>query len=339
MKSVKITGVRSALVEEVAMPQSAGEFVVIKVNVAPMCTEYKYFLEGAHHQRFGHEAVGVVEQVAQPGKVKPGDRVVAMPRYACGRCDLCLRGDFIYCQSTIDPLKTTGSQTGQDTYAQYYLKQDWLALPIPDDVSDEHAAMACCGFGPTFGAVKQLEVSPTDTVLIMGLGPVGLGGVINASFRGAKVIGVEGNPYRAKLALELGAAEVFAPSDPNIHEKIKQVSAGRGIDRAIDCSGATVAQRLMIDSLRPRGKAAFVGEGGEVPLNVSKDMLRKGIELIGCWHYNLGDYPEMLEVIRHNRTKIDRLITHRFEMKDIQKAFELQVSGACGKVLLYPQKV
>jgi L-iditol 2-dehydrogenase len=336
MKSVRIIGKSSAMVEDVLIPLAGGEFVVIKIFIAPMCTEYKYFLDGVHHQRFGHEAVGVVDQIAQSGKVKPGDRVVAMPRYGCGKCNLCLQGDYIYCQSNLDPLKATGNTAGQDTYAQYYLKQDWLTLPIPDDISNEHAAMACCGFGPTFGAVKRLFISPTDCVLITGLGPVGLGGVVNASYRGAKVFGVESNPYRARLALELGATAIFDPADPDILAKIMQATGKNGIDKAIECSGSTLAQRLMIDSLRPRGKAAFVGEGNEVSISVSKDLLRKGIELIGCWHYNLGDYPEILAVIRNNSQKIDRLITHKFPLNNIQEAFELQAKGSCGKVLLYP---
>ncbi|HMN60123.1 MAG TPA: hypothetical protein PJ988_07150, partial [Anaerolinea sp.] len=102
--------------------------------------------------------------------------------------------------------------TGTAAYAQYLIKPDWLLLPIPEDISTEHAAMACCGLGPTFGAMQRLAVEAFDTLLICGLGPVGLGGVINAVRRGARVIGVESNPYRAQLALQLGAEIVLDPT-------------------------------------------------------------------------------------------------------------------------------
>ena len=109
--------------------------------------------------------------------------------------------------------------------AQYLLKQDWMLLPIPDDMSYEHAAMACCGLGPTFGAFQTMGVDRYDTVLITGLGPVGLGGVINAVYRGARVIGVDANRYRAKLALELGASAVIDTG------RRRCFAAGAGINR------------------------------------------------------------------------------------------------------------
>jgi len=95
------------------------------------------------------------------------------------------------------------SHDGSATMAQYLVKPDWLLIPIPDDVSYDHAGMACCGLGPTFGAFNSMKVDRFDTVLITGLGPVGLGGIVNARYRGARVIGVESNPWRAQRACEL----------------------------------------------------------------------------------------------------------------------------------------
>ena len=125
--------------------------------------------------------------------------------------NLCLAGDFIYCRNTLDVYGLTGNTTGRDTYAQYFLKQDWLLVEIPDDLALEHASMGCCALGPTYTAVKRMEVGPFDTVIITGLGPVGLGGVINATFRGARVIGVEPSPYRAKLAKGPGRRNCARP--------------------------------------------------------------------------------------------------------------------------------
>ena len=109
-----------------------------------------------------------------------------------------------------------------------------------------------------------------------------------------------------------------------------------GADKAVDCSGAAAAQRLLIDSVRRRGEVAFVGEGGELTLHVSGDMLRKGLTLHGQWHYNLADTPRMMRTIRACGAQLDRLITHRFPMSRVQEAWELQLTGNCGKVLLDP---
>lgn len=317
-------------------PAAAGVFAVVKIRSAPMCTEYKGFRDGQRGDRLGHEAAGEVVEVAQRGKVAVGDRVVVMPQYPCGRCGLCLRGEYIHCQELVDVSAETGSTSGTATYAQFLLKQDWLLVPIPDGMSYDHAAMACCGLGPTFGAMQRMRVGAFHTLLITGLGPVGLGGVVNGVLRGARVIAVEGHPYRAALARQLGAAEVLDPSDGEAAAKILDLTDGAGVDRAVDCSGAAPAQRLMIEALRRRGQAAFVGEGGELSIAVSRDMIRKGISLHGSWHYNLADTPRVMELIARAAGQLDKLITHRYPMSRVQDAWELQVSGECGKVVLDP---
>lgn len=317
-------------------PTPKENFVLVKVHAVPMCTEYKGFKAGHTGDGFGHEAAGEVVEVAQPGRVKVGDRVAVQPGHSCGKCPMCLIGEFIHCQKGRNVREITGSSAGTATYAQYLLKQDWLLSPIPDGVSYEHAGMACCGLGPTFGAMQQMQVNALDTVLITGLGPVGLGGVINAHYRGARIIGVESHPYRANLAKELGAEVVLNPNDENVLQQIMDLTDGVGVDKAVDCSGASQAHRLMVDALRRKGQACFVGEGGEFPLAASRDMIRKGLVLRGNWHYNLGDYPKLIKIIRESPKQLDTFITHTFPMREVQKAWELQITGECGKVVLDP---
>lgn len=336
MNVAAITGERQSAIIERPDPRPAGEIVVVKIHVAPMCTEYKAWLTGRPNERLGHEAAGEVAEVAGCGRLRLGDRLVAMPLAACGACALCRTGDYIHCQHGLDLLKETGSEAGTATYAQYLLKTEWLLLPIPDDLSYEHASMACCGLGPTFGAMQRMGVDAFDTVLITGMGPVGLGGVINGVFRGARVIAVESQPYRAALARELGAAAVIDPTSPSALEQIRDLTNGLGADKAIDCTGVPAAQRLLIDVVRRRGHVAFVGEGGELAVNVSADLLRKGLTLHGSWHWNLHHWPRLLQVIRGAGPQIDRLVTHRFPLEQVQEAWELQATGNCGKVLLYP---
>lgn len=330
MKAAAIIGKKEAELVEIPDPSPVGEFVLIKIHRVPMCTEYKGYLKGQKNDNLGHEAVGEVIEVAQPGKVSVGDRVVLQCGSGCGQCALCYSGEHIHC------LNWSWPETRNPRFAQYALQKDWLCSKIPDDISYDHAGLALCGLGPSFGAMDQIGVKATDTVLITGLGPVGLGGVINARHRGARVIAVESVPYRANIGKELGAEEVFDPNDSDILEKIKELSGGEGVDKALDFSGAALAHRLMLDATRRRGEVAFVGEGSEFPLIVSSDMIRKGLVLRGNWHYNISDFPKLVRVIQTSKGKLDRLITHHFPMSEVRDAFELQTTGKCGKVFLDP---
>lgn len=336
MKSAAISGVKQAEIREVPEPQAGGKYVKVKVAVAPMCTEYKAYQKGTVTDSLGHEAAGTVAAVGRPGPFSPGDRVVVMPSFPCGVCRYCLAGAYIHCRDAEDPLAATGSSTGRATYAQYLLKSEQILIPVPDEMSLEHASMACCGLGPTFGAMQSTGVGVFDTVLITGLGPVGLGGVVNAIYRGARVIAVEGNPYRAELARSLGAEVVFDPADKDVLRQIMDLTDGNGPDMALDCSGVPAAQRLAIEAVRRLGTVCFVGEGGEVGIKVSDDMIRKGLVVRGNWHWNLNDTHNMMRMILEVGELLDLQITHRFPLEQVREAWELQLTGRCGKILLYP---
>ena len=278
-------------------------------------------------------------EVARSGRVRVGDRVVVMPMYPCGRCALCVAGDYIHCEHSVDFAQFAGAQEGSATMAQYLLKPDWLLPAVPDGISYEHASLACCGLGPTFGAFERMGVSAFDTVLVTGLGPVGLGGVVNARYRGARVIGVESHPWRAERARELGAEEVIDPGDGEALQQILDLTDGRGVDKAVDCSGQVEAHRLCIDGVRRRGQVAFVGEcSAETPIRASADLIRKGLTLVGSWHYNLKYVPDIMQIITRRGPVLDQLVSHVFPLEQVQQAWEIQVSGACAKIILQPWK-
>jgi len=336
MKKAVILGERRAGLIEVPDPQPKEDWVLVKVHAAPMCTEYKAFLAGHKAQYLGHEAAGEVVAVAQPTKVKVGDRVVVMPQYPCGRCELCMAGDYIYCQNNYNFDEFIGSPEGKATMAQYLLKPAWLLPKIPDGVSYEHASLACCALGPSFGAFQRIGLTAYDTVLITGAGPVGLGAVVNAKFRGARVIVVESEPYRVERAKQMGVEHVIDPNDPEALGKIRDLTEGKGVDCAIDCSGNVVAERFCIDATRRRGRVAFVGEcGAELKIRVSPDMIRKGLTIVGSWHYNLADFPLVMKVIQQSPL-IDLLISHVIPMSRIQEAFEISASHKSAKIILKP---
>jgi len=336
MRKVVVLGERRAATVEAPDLTPVENWVVVRVHAAPMCAEYKTFVEGNQHALMGHEAAGEVVAIAQPGRVKVGDRVVAMPLYGCGRCALCVGGDYIHCQQQPDFTAATGQTEGRSTMAQYILKQDWLLMPIPDGVAYEQAALACCGLGPSLGAMQLMGVSAFDTILITGLGPVGLGAIVNARFRGARVIAVESVPWRVERALAMGAAAVLDPRDEAALAQILHLTTGRGVDAALECSGNVHAERLCVDATRRKGKVAFIGECYDaLELRISPDMIRKGLTLIGSWHYNLQDYPRIMQVIQESPL-IGHLISHTLPMSDIQTAFELSASHETAKIVLQP---
>jgi len=336
MKKVIIVGKKQAELIDVPIPEPKENWVLVKIHAAPMCTEYKAWLDGTPLSGLGHEASGEVVQVAQPGKVKIGDRVVVMPGTPCGKCSLCISGDYIHCENYYNYNEFTGTDGDNATMAQYILKPDWMLPVIPDDITYELASLACCALGPTFGAMQNTEVDAFDTIMITGAGPVGLGGVVNAKFRGARVIVVEKEAWRCKKAQELGADLILDPGDENILDKILEFTGYLGVDAAIDCSGNVKAQRLCIDATRRKGKVAFVGEcADDLVIKASPDLIRKGLTIIGSWHYNLSDYQSIMKVIKSSPV-VNKLISHVFPMSKVQEAMEACSSQKTAKVILKP---
>jgi threonine dehydrogenase-like Zn-dependent dehydrogenase len=315
-------------------PVAAGDIVKVRILVAPMCTEFKDRRAGATSGVLGHEAAGLVVDAGSSTRVRAGDRVVVMPQYGCGICWLCTAGDHIHCPDQRDVLAETGSPYGTATYAQYVLKPDWLLLPVPADISLRHAALTCCGLGPGFNAIHTMGVTALDTVLVSGCGPVGLGTAINAVTRGARVIALETNPYRAELARTLGAEVVLDPTDADPLDQIRELTGGRGVDCAVETSGAPDAAGLLAAAVRRRGQLAVVAWGTGLTL---PPLVPLGLTVHGCWHWNHQRYAtRMWATVRAAGTRLDTLVTHEFPLEKVAEAMDVQDSGACGKVFLLP---
>ena len=338
MKVAAILGERQAGLIDVPDPKPKEDWVVVKIHASPMCNEYHSFEHGHKSDWLGHEAAGEVVDIAQPGKVDIGDRVVVMPQYPCGKCVLCTDGDYIHCENNYNFEEFTGSRYGSATMAQYIVKPSWLLPKIPDDVSYEHASLACCALGPSYRAFDEMGLNATHTVLITGIGPVGFGAITNARFRGAKVIAAELIPWRVERAKQMGAEAVINPTDADAVDQIRELTTdGRGVDFALDCSGNVQAHRLCIDATRRRGTIAFVGQSGgnDTILHVSPDLIGKGLRLAGAWHYNLSQFPGLMKVIEGS-SLLDLLISNVFPMSEIQQAFETSASHESSKIILKP---
>jgi threonine dehydrogenase-like Zn-dependent dehydrogenase len=109
--------------------------------------------------------------------------------------------------------------------------------------------------------------------------------------------------------------------------------------KGIDCSGTEAAQRLLIDAAGPRAGIAFVGENQQtIPVSPSRDFIRKALTVVGCWHMNVLDAPDLFEFLRRGADRAELLVSHRFGFDEVQKAFELFASRRSAKVLLLPQQ-
>jgi len=317
-------------------PRAAGNVVKIQVTITPICTEFKDRRTGTACDALGHEAAGIVADPADSPLVRAGHRVVVMPGNACGQCRVCAIGEHIYCRSQRDVLAETGSEYGTGTYAEYVIKPDWLLLAVPADISLKHASLACCALGPGLNAVRRLEVTEHDIVLVSGCGPVGLGAIVHAAARRARVIAIEPNEYRARLALRLGAADCVDPSDPGWPKAIYELTDGCGASCAIETSGSPSAPSQLLSAMWPLGRMALLAWNAQVRL---PPLVPHGVVIYGCWHWNhLRDSAAMWTVIRAYGPRLDALITHEFPLDDAATAMDLQDTGCCGKVLLYPAR-
>ena len=335
MKRIVVTGRSQCALEDIDDPRVADNYAKVKIYSAPMCTEFHQFLSGDIGPLGGHEAAGeVVEVGPRATRVKPGDRVVVMPSSGCGVCDLCLSGDHIYCQDKKDPNAICGIETGTTTYAQYCVQQDWLLVPLPDGLSYDHASMACCGLGPAFNANHTMQVAATDTVLVSGLGPVGLGTAAIALYRGARVLGLEVNPYRIQLAREMGVEAVVDPTGDDALERVMDLTDGKGVPKSVECSSAEAAPDFLVKVAARRGMIASPGWGG--PMN-ARDINAKGLTVYGCWHWNhLQDTRAMIGTIRGAKPLLDKMITHTFPFSEVHQALETRAGNQCGKIILHP---
>ena len=336
MIQATISGERKVEFVELPDPQPQSDWVVVKIRASALCTEYKAYTTGRRVAILGHEGAGEVVAVAQPTSVQVGDKVVVLPQYPCGTCELCISGDYVYCENNYNFEEFNGSESGSGTFAHFTLKPSWLLPKIPEDVSFAKATMAIDGVGASFGGLEAINVNAQDTVLITGLGPVGLGAIVNAKFRNARIIGVEPSAWRKQRALDMGVEVVLDPNDPTIEIRIKDLTSGHGVDCAIDCSGNVMAERLCIDATRRRGRVVFVGESrDDLTIEVRRDMIRKGLTVVGSWLYNRTDYHKVMKVIQESPL-IDLLISHEMPMTKLQDAFEILDRGEGAKIVIDP---
>jgi threonine dehydrogenase-like Zn-dependent dehydrogenase len=196
-------------------------------------------------------------------------------------------------------------------------------LKLPNEISYEAGAVMTDMVGTQFDAQRRLGVSGADTVAMFGIGPMGGAGILVAKGRGARVIAVDILESRLEQARGLGADETINSREENPVEQLRELTGGRGVDVAIDCSGSPAGQNAALDSAAKFGRVAFIGESRQTEINPSDQLIRKLLTVIGAWYFPIWEWPDITRFVVDHNIPVEKLITHRFPLDDAATAFRM----------------
>ena len=347
MHCVICVGDRQVELREVPLEEPGPDEIRVRTVQSAVCGSdlHHYRMSAAERQakglnRFaiGHEGVGVVDEVGR-GVTYPsvGDRVVIYHHMGCGHCQYCQRGEPGFCDEMFPRVR---SQHGAD--AQYVVVPARYALPLPDDFDFTEGTLLSCNVGTAYGAVRKTGTSGDATLLVSGLGPVGLYSVMVGRAFGASVVGVDMQESRLELARKAGAEAVVNAADPDALDRIREFGGGSGVrgsgvHGAIETSGAPPARTTAIEALRAHGTYVEVGIGSDhtiVPSSGWDYWIWKEVTLRGSWIFKMHEWEDMLAFVRRHELPIKDLVTNHFPHGQAQEAFSLADSATAGKIIL-----
>jgi threonine dehydrogenase-like Zn-dependent dehydrogenase len=343
MEGIVFTGDRKIEIRQFDDPTPGPGEVVLEIKASGMCgSDLKFYRSPAGEAMkalglgdsppviAGHEPCGVVVAVGEgvnPKRAFVGQRVMVHHYRGCGACPHCSTG---WMQLCVEGVKEVYGVTGHGAHARYMKAPAATMVELPGELSFETGAAIACGTGTAWGALHRLELQGDQTIAVFGQGPVGLSTTQLAAAMGARVIALDVSPERLARAKEFGAAEVINPQETDAVAAIRQLTRGLGADASLEAASSSEARRQAVQCVRTWGKACFVGEGGNVSLEVSPDMLRRQVTLIGSWTFSTVGQAACARYVADRGVDVDRLFTHRWALKDAVEAYQLfdrQTSG------------
>ena len=345
MKAAVLRSVKQPLaIEEVRLDLPGPHEVLIRTAAAGVCHSDLHFMDGAYEHPLpavlGHEAAGVVERVgSEVRRVRPGDHVVTCLSAFCGHCDYCLTGRLSLCDSpdtrrTDDQPPRLSAAVGNihqflnlSAFADQMLVHEHACTPINRDMPLDRAALIGCAVTTGFGAViHSAKLAPGETVAVIGCGGVGLAAINGAAIAGAgRIIAVDRNPKKLELARQFGATDVVDVSQGDSVAQIRDLTRG-GVDHSIEAIGLKSTAEDAFRMLRRGGTATIVG------------LLAPGVKLEFAGTDFLGerrvqgsymgsnrfpvDMPRYVDFYLQGRLHLDRLISQRLPLEQINKAFD-----------------
>ena len=276
----------------------------------------------------GHEPCGVVAArgAGVPEREAPiGQRVMDHHYSDCGVCKHCRVGWSQLCRAGI----VVYGVTANGGHAEYLKVPARTLVPLPEELSFVEGAAVSCGTGTAYGALRRMQLAGGSTLAVFGQGPVGLSATLLGAKMGARVIAVETNPERLALAKQFGA-EVAVHADDS-EKALKDLTRGEGVDLALDCTGIAAARLAAVRSAKTWGTVCFVGEGGDVTLDVSRDLLRKQLTLIGSWTFSAMGQAECARFVADNGIELEKIFSHRWKLEQADEAYRTFDSQSTGK--------
>ncbi len=280
----------------------------------------------------GHEPCGQIVQTG-PGcrRFRESDRVIVYHISGCGLCNDCRRGYMISCTS--EKYRRAYGWQRDGGMAEYLLAEEKDLVLLPNELSYSDGAQAACGFGTVYEGLEKIGICGNDTVLVTGLGPVGLATAMLAKAMGAdKIIGIEVLDERIIIANELGLFDAVLKAGPDNVQQVRDLTGGMGAEKTVDCSANDKARLTCIKAARKWGKIVFLGEGGTCSFQPSPDIIHDQKTVYGSWVTNIWRMEELVERIVRWGIRPEKLITHRFPLDRVSEAYALMASGKCGKV-------
>lgn len=343
MRGVVFTGNRELDLLTFPDPTPGPDDAIIEVRASGFCgSDLKYYRDG-HLQTLrsyglrepdgpviaGHEPAGVIAALGSnvnPNVFRVGDRVAVYHYDGCHYCDQCRSGWVQLC----DRKPTVYGQTAHGSHAPYMKVPAKALIPLPEGISFSAGAAIACGTGTAYGAIVRLDLSGRDTLAVFGLGPVGQSAIQLASAMGAQVIAVDISPERVAAAREFGATHAINAGEVDAVEAILALTGGKGVSMAMECSGAAPARQAAVRATSTWGKTALVGLGGNLTLEVMKDLVAKQRTVIGALTFSDRMMSDCARFVAAHGIDVDKQFSHRWKLEqgaEAYREFDKQTSG------------
>lgn len=302
---------------------------IVRIKHTTICGSDLHILKGdvpevKAGRVLGHEGVGTIEAVGDSVKnFKPGDSVIISCITSCGSCKNCKRQLYSHCADGGWALGHLIDGT-QAEYVRIPHADNSLYL-IPEGITDAESMVMLSDIFPTGFEIGVLSgnVKPGDTVAIIGAGPVGMAALLTAQlYSPTHIIMIDNDSYRLELAKSLGATHVINGKTENVIERLLEINNQQGVDVAIEAVGIPATFELCQQIIAPGGRIANIGvHGKSVELHIEKLWIRNIVISMGL--VNTNTISMLLKIIQSGKIKIDQLITHRFALNDIVKAYDV----------------
>jgi alcohol dehydrogenase len=300
---------------------------IVRVTTSTICGTDLHILKGdlpsvTDGRILGHEAVGVIEEIgAGVSQFRVGDKVIVSCVTACLTCDFCRKQMYSHCRNG-------GWILGcviDGTQAEYVRipHADGSLYNLPDG-ADEEAMVMLSDILPTGFECGVLngQVKPGDTVAIVGAGPVGLAVLLTAQFYSpAAIFMIDVDDKRLAVAEQLGATNLINSADGNAAKRIMKLTGGAGVDVAIEAVGISATFAICQEIVAPGGHIANVGVHGK-PVELHLEKLWDRNIAITTRLVDTVTTPMLLKIVRSGKLQPAKLVTHRFAMSDIMKAYD-----------------